>query len=148
MASDFSTICKYISRGSKSRYAKIILLGAALEIVRRTSGIFPSEPCHCSSWNTGQLLVRGPFGFFCGLSISHSIVWLMLHSNHDLLSPPLRPLRPKRTLGGTNFRADIVDASSSTSASKEWEGAELPSVVSVLAAASDSDVLASLAGMS
>ena len=72
----------------------------------------------------------------------------MLHSNHDLLSPPLRPPRPKRTLGGTNFRADIVDASSSTSASREEEGAKLASVVSVLAAASDSDVLASLAGES
>jgi len=45
--------------------------------------------------------------------------------------PPLRPPRPKRTLGGTNFRADIVDVRSSTSASVDelWIDAAL-SVIS------------------
>ena len=58
---------------------------------------------------------------FCGLLTSNSIVWLMLHPCHDLLSPPLRPPRPNRMLGGTNLSADIVDANSSTSASREGE---------------------------
>lgn len=43
----------------------------------------------------------------------------MLQPYHDLLSPPLRRPRPNRTLWGTNLRADIVDASSSMSASTE-----------------------------
>ena len=72
----------------------------------------------------------------------------MLQFDHDLLSPPLRPPRPKRTLGGTNLRADIVDASSSTSASREEERAEVPLVFWVLAVAGDSDVLAALEGVS
>ena len=61
-------------------------------------------------------------------------------SYHDLLSPPLRPPRPNRTLGGTNLRADIVEASSSTSILREGEFTEVLSTIFLFAAADGSDV--------
>ena len=38
---------------------------------------------------------------------------------HERLKPPLRPPLPKRMLGGTNFREDMVDVRLSISASAE-----------------------------
>ena len=39
----------------------------------------------------------------------------------ERLNPPLLPPLPKRTLGGTNFRADIVDVRLSISLSRDVE---------------------------
>lgn len=73
---------------------------------------------------------------------------LIAHIDHDLLSPPLRPPRPKRTLGGTNLRADIVDVSLSTSASREEERGVLLLIAMLQVAAGDSDGFAASEGAS
>ena len=64
---------------------------------------------------------------------------------HDRLSPPLRPPpRPKRKLGGTNLRADIVEVRSSTSGSGEEKCGGLLLVALLLAAANGSEVFAGI----